>query len=190
MSCTAPLRICLILKQNNVHVVAEISSKSDLHYIPGYEKEEESSNSSAGKRFVWKPPNLHYLRTDVPPPPSSVTSRPVAIAPPGPATVLFGPRGSGSAVDFRKAPVGGRAVCTVQTFRNAMSGPMLFMFIKHHLAAGWTVIIFDRYGWHQEVVREFLDADAAVVYYPFTLLQHYFPDRYNLESSKLQVRNS
>lgn len=194
MSCAAPPPLCVILKRNNVQIVVDMFSNSSMQHIPGYEKEEVNINSSAGKPFVWKPRNVHYLRTASPPPPSRVSSRPLAISSPqagGPNSILFGPRGSGGgAVDFRKAPVGGRAVCTVQTFRNAMSGAMLFMFIKHHLAAGWTVIIFDRYGWHEEVVREFLEADTDVIYYPYTLMQHYFPDRYNLESAKLQVRYS
>ncbi|KAJ1428425.1 hypothetical protein B484DRAFT_67501 [Ochromonadaceae sp. CCMP2298] len=37
------------------------------------------------------------------------------------------------------------AVCTVQTFRNAQTGAMLYMFIAWYQKMGWRVIVYDRY---------------------------------------------
>lgn len=185
MSLSASSAICEILKMAKARIMVEIFSDSNMQYAPRFETKELSRNLTPGKPFVWKPPNLHYLRPTESKPLISVVSKPFAISAKSTNSITYGP--FSSTIDFKKAPMGGRAVCTVQTFRNAMSGPMLFMFIKHHLAVGWTVIVFDRYGWHEEVVKEFLDTDEAVIYYPYTLLEFYFPDRYNMVSAKLQV---
>ena len=36
------------------------------------------------------------------------------------------------------------AVCTVQTFRNAQTGPMLYLFVSYYHRLGWRVIVYDR----------------------------------------------
>jgi hypothetical protein len=40
------------------------------------------------------------------------------------------------------------AVCTIQTFKNSLSGPMLLLFASYYLHLGWIVIIFDRCDRH------------------------------------------
>jgi hypothetical protein len=72
------------------------------------------------------------------------------------------------------------AVCTVQVFRNKLTSARLFLFVKYYLTMGWTVIVYDRYGLHADVMREFGE-DVQLNYYPFTVFQELFPDRYNMQ---------
>lgn len=59
------------------------------------------------------------------------------------------------------------AVCTVQTFMHAFSGPMLYMFIAYYQLMGWRVIVYDRFGMHRAYVKDLLQL-PGVDYYPFT----------------------
>jgi hypothetical protein len=79
------------------------------------------------------------------------------------------------------------AVCTVQTFLNPMSGPMLYMFARYYLSMGWAVIIYDRFGAHREHLEEFL-THPRLKYFPYTMFQLMFPETYNEEFMNSQVR--
>lgn len=59
------------------------------------------------------------------------------------------------------------AVCTVQTFQHAFSGPMLYMFVAYYQKLGWHVIIYDRFGFHRPFLEDLLKL-PGVDYYPFT----------------------
>jgi hypothetical protein len=70
------------------------------------------------------------------------------------------------------------AVCTVQTFRNPQSGPLLYMFVVYYIKMGWTVIVYDRFGYHREFVEELLHW-SGFHYHPYTVFQLAQPDKYN-----------
>jgi hypothetical protein len=72
------------------------------------------------------------------------------------------------------------AVCVVQTFRNAQTGPMLFMFALYWLKLGWRVIIYDRFGMHREFVESILTL-AGLDYHPYTVFELAQPSVYNKE---------
>lgn len=72
------------------------------------------------------------------------------------------------------------SVCTVQVFKNKLTSARLFLFVKYYLTMGWTVIVYDRYGLHADVVKEFGD-NLQLNYYPFTVFQELFPETYNLQ---------
>eukprot|EP01036_Dinobryon_divergens_P032366 gene32366-41935_t len=75
--------------------------------------------------------------------------------------------------DFRP-----HAVCTVQTFKNSQSGPMLFMFVSYYHRMGWRVIVYDRFGLHWQFIKELLSL-PGFDYYPFTVFQLVHPSKYN-----------
>ena len=77
-------------------------------------------------------------------------------------------------------------VCTVQTFENEMSGPMLYMFALHYSKLGFQVVIYDRYGKHLSFVKELIDR-YFVIYHPFTAYEIALPDVYNAEQNKKEV---
>lgn len=77
-------------------------------------------------------------------------------------------------------------VCTVQTFQNEMSGPMLYMFALHYSMLGFQVVIYDRFGKHLEFIQELIDT-YYVIYHPFTAYEIGLPDEYNAEKSKNAV---
>jgi hypothetical protein len=70
------------------------------------------------------------------------------------------------------------AVCTVQTFRNSQTGPMLYLFAAYHLLMGWSVIIYDRFGLHHEFIERLLQ-HPGMYYHPYTLYQLAEPTKYN-----------
>jgi hypothetical protein len=70
------------------------------------------------------------------------------------------------------------AVCTVQTFRNAQTGPMLYLFISYYHRLGYRVILYDRFGFHKEFIEDLL-ALPGFDYYPYTLFQIANPKKYN-----------
>lgn len=70
------------------------------------------------------------------------------------------------------------AVCTVQTFRNAITGPMLWLFVEFYHRLGWRVIIYDRFGFHREFVEDFIGL-PGVDYHPYTLFTLTQPSKYN-----------
>lgn len=78
------------------------------------------------------------------------------------------------------------AVCTVQTFRNQMTGPMLFMFASYWQRLGWRAIIYDRFGNHHEFLKSLLHL-PGIDYYPYTILQMTVPTKYNSKYQKRQV---
>ena len=77
------------------------------------------------------------------------------------------------------------SICTVQTFRNAQSGPMLYAFVKYHIDMGWRVIVYDRFGLHLEFLKDIIGI-GGLDYYPFTVLQLVNPTKYNQEYAKKQ----
>jgi len=72
------------------------------------------------------------------------------------------------------------AVCTVQTFRNHQTGPMLFLFVMYYQRMGWRVIVYDRFGLHREFM-ESLVALPGVDYHPYTMFQLANPTKYNMD---------
>lgn len=81
------------------------------------------------------------------------------------------------------------AVCTVQTFLNSVSGPMLYMFTRYYLELDWVVIIYDRFGSHRTFLTDFLN-HTRLKYFPFTMFQLMFPNTYNNEFVRSQVSDS
>eukprot|EP01034_Spumella_vulgaris_P034029 gene34029-41965_t len=79
------------------------------------------------------------------------------------------------ALDYRP-----NAVCTVQTFRNPQTGPMLYLFVAYYQIMGWRVIVYDRFGLHESFLRDLLSL-PGVDYYPYTLYQLAMPSKYNQE---------
>jgi len=70
------------------------------------------------------------------------------------------------------------AVCTVQTFRNNQTGPMLYAFVHYYHSLGWKVIVYDRFGLHREFMQELAGLEG-VDYHPFTVFQLVNPNKYN-----------
>ena len=62
------------------------------------------------------------------------------------------------------------AVCTVQTFRNAQTGPMLYLFVSYYHRLGWRVIVYDRFGFHREFIEDLLPL-PGFDYYNYTIFQ-------------------
>jgi len=77
------------------------------------------------------------------------------------------------------------AVCTVQTFRNHQTGPMLFLFTMYYQRMGWRVIIYDRFGLHKDFVTPLLGL-PGIDYHPYTLFQLTNPTKYNLDFAAKQ----
>jgi hypothetical protein len=77
------------------------------------------------------------------------------------------------------------AVCTVITFRNQASGPMLFLFASYYQKLGWQVIIYDRFGWHREFLSTIIHL-PGIQYHPYTVYQLNMPNKYNDEFRKKQ----
>jgi hypothetical protein len=71
-----------------------------------------------------------------------------------------------------------RAVCTVQTFQNQLSGPALHLFVRYYLELDWIVIVFDRFGDHYPHISSLL-SNERFFYFPITILTQLFPDLYN-----------
>eukprot|EP00981_Chlorochromonas_danica_P013524 scaffold6421_cov251-Ochromonas_danica.AAC.18 len=77
------------------------------------------------------------------------------------------------------------AVCTVQTFQHAFSGPMLYMFVAYYQKLGWHVIIYDRFGFHRPFLEDLLKL-PGVDYYPFTVYQLAQTSKYNTKYRESQ----
>lgn len=73
-------------------------------------------------------------------------------------------------------------ILTVQTFRNRMSGPSLYMFMKYYLTLGWKVIVYDRYGLHAREMGEFRDL-PEVIYHENTFFETLFPSEFNKQKA-------
>lgn len=69
-------------------------------------------------------------------------------------------------------------VCAVQTFKNSYSGYMLYLFAKYYLSLNFTVIIYDRYGAHEQFLSS-LFSSPHLMYYNYTVLSLLFPAIYN-----------
>ena len=70
-------------------------------------------------------------------------------------------------------------ICAVQTFRNSYSGYMMYFFAKYYLTLNYTVIIYDRFGAHEEFIRRLLDS-PNLIYHNYTVLSLLFPEIYNV----------
>jgi hypothetical protein len=93
------------------------------------------------------------------------------------------------APDKHKAFSGSNVVLTVQTFRNNMTGPSLYMFMRYYLTLGWRVIVYDRYGLHADVMSEFSSL-PEVIYHGRTVFENLFPSSFNKDiAASQQVRN-
>ncbi len=77
------------------------------------------------------------------------------------------------------------AVCTVQTFRNAQTGPMLYLFVSYYHRMGWRVIVYDRFGFHREFIEDLLPL-PGFDYYNYTIFQLVNPTKYSPEYAKNQ----
>eukprot|EP00596_Hydrurales_sp_CCMP1899_P008838 CAMPEP_0119039226 /NCGR_PEP_ID=MMETSP1177-20130426/8629_1 /TAXON_ID=2985 /ORGANISM="Ochromonas sp, Strain CCMP1899" /LENGTH=360 /DNA_ID=CAMNT_0007002873 /DNA_START=652 /DNA_END=1731 /DNA_ORIENTATION=- len=77
------------------------------------------------------------------------------------------------------------AVCTVQTFRNAQTGPMLYLFVSYYHRLGWRVIVYDRFGNHKEFIEDLLQF-PGFDYHPYTIFQLTNPTKYNEKLAKNQ----
>lgn len=77
------------------------------------------------------------------------------------------------------------AVCTVQTFRNKQTRPMLYLFTMYYQMMGWSVIIYDRYGFHKEYLSKIMHL-PGVYYHPYTVFQLSAPNKYNSEHASKQ----
>jgi hypothetical protein len=75
------------------------------------------------------------------------------------------------------------AVCVVQSFRNPISGPLLFLFVQYYYLLGWEVIIYDRLGLHEEFLSSLIDW-PGVNYHPYTAYQLSNPSKYNIEFAR------
>jgi hypothetical protein len=79
-----------------------------------------------------------------------------------------------------------RAVCTVQTFQNELSGAALHLFARYYLELDWIVIIFDRFGDHFTHISSLLP-HQRLFYFPFTILTKVFPRLYDGSYRSQQV---
>lgn len=77
------------------------------------------------------------------------------------------------------------AVCTVQTFRNHQTGPMLFLFTRYYQRMGWRVIIYDRFGLHKDFIAPLFGL-PGIDYHPYTIFQLANPQKYNSEYAAKQ----
>lgn len=77
------------------------------------------------------------------------------------------------------------AVCTVQTFRNHQTGPMLYLFTMYYQRLGWRVIIYDRFGLHRDFITPLLHL-PGIDYHPYTIFQLVNPGKYNLDFASKQ----
>jgi hypothetical protein len=81
------------------------------------------------------------------------------------------------------------AVCTVQTFQNPLSGPMLHLFSDYYLTLGYVVIIYDRHGLHRKFMKPFM-GHIKFVYHPYTLFNILFAHLYSMREGIIQACNS
>lgn len=71
-------------------------------------------------------------------------------------------------------------VCTVQTFRNSLSGHFMYLFVVHYAVLGYKVIVYDRFGYHYDIIKSLLLLfPHSIFYHPYTVLQLVLPDKYN-----------
>jgi hypothetical protein len=85
----------------------------------------------------------------------------------------------------------------VQTYRNPVSGVKLFMFVRHYLSLGYTVLVYDRFGAHAEDVAPLLALASSsssssstrgeLKYFPYTALELAIPRKYNQAFASRQV---
>ena len=82
-----------------------------------------------------------------------------------------------------------KAVCTVQTFKNDLTGPMLSLFAQYYMSTGWLVILYDRFGQHKDFIEPLLQGPfrGRLLYHPYTMLQLIFPSVYDDEYRTKQV---
>jgi hypothetical protein len=64
------------------------------------------------------------------------------------------------------------AVCTVQTFKNAQTGPMLYLFAIFYYRLGWRVVIYDRFGLHREYLDNLI-GKFIILFYCNNLYNYY-----------------
>jgi hypothetical protein len=80
------------------------------------------------------------------------------------------------------------AVCTVQTFANNQTGPMMYAFAAYYQLLGWRVVIYDRFGLHRDHMQPLLHL-PGIDYYEYTVLQLAMPSKYNQQYKDLQGRD-
>lgn len=76
------------------------------------------------------------------------------------------------------------SVCIVQTFRNYMTPSMLYLCLEYYLSLGWTIILFDRKGNHHDIIQERYQDNSKILYYPFTVHELIYPERYSSETER------
>jgi hypothetical protein len=77
-------------------------------------------------------------------------------------------------------------VCTVQTFKNSMSGPQLYLFATYYSLIGFQVVIYDRYGRHVEFIKDLIESHG-VIYHPFTAFEIRDPEKFTNETAQQEV---
>jgi len=77
------------------------------------------------------------------------------------------------------------AVCTVQTFRNSQTGPMLYLFVSYYHRMGWRVVVYDRFGFHREFIEDLLPL-PGFDYYNYTIFQMVNPMKYSAAYARQQ----
>lgn len=127
----------------------------------------------------WDPPNIHYLDHHAELPASVMSSLSINVR----------TNDSPLTQELENQPYRKRdAVCVTQTFRNAHTGPMLYMFVQHYLSLGWVLLIFDRFGLHKEFLQDFIDTDD-VHYHPYTAYQLLYPTIYDASLASKQPQS-
>jgi hypothetical protein len=71
-----------------------------------------------------------------------------------------------------------RIAIAVQVFANTVSFAHMHLFLQHYGRLDFTIVIFDRFGLHFEIVRQYLH-QFDIRYHPYTLLQVIEPNKYN-----------
>jgi hypothetical protein len=71
-----------------------------------------------------------------------------------------------------------RIAFTVQVFSNTVSEAHLHIFLQHYGRLDFTIVMFDRFGLHYEIVKKYTHL-YDIRYHPYTLLQVIQPHIYN-----------
>jgi hypothetical protein len=71
-----------------------------------------------------------------------------------------------------------RIAFAVQVFANSVSFAHMHIFLQHYGKLDFTIVIFDRFGLHSEIVKQYF-GKYDIRYHPYTLLQVIEPEKYN-----------
>lgn len=71
-----------------------------------------------------------------------------------------------------------RIVITIQVFYNVFSVSNMHIFIQHYAHLNFTIVIFDRFGLHYGIVKQYFQ-HADIKYHPYSILELIQPHIYN-----------